>query len=234
VQVSLQAGSNIPLTISSVEERQSSRGTHSAHLVSVVALDLVDATPPVVRVEEVHEVAVVLSRSRDPRREVHLDNCRQDGVPVIVRPSGGGAVVLAPGMLAASVLARPLHDERYPEPVFRRYCGAVSSAFKEAGISGVMVRGVSDLCLADRKVAGSALRLWHEQLLFQVSVLIDANVDLLERYLALPSRMPDYRAGRSHRSFVMNLREAGFETSIPRLATALHRSLLSETLATAN
>jgi len=221
-----------PPTISFVGERQLSDAPLSPHLVSLAGLDLIDGTPPVVRVEEVREVAVVLSRSRDPGREVHLGNCRNDGVPVVVRPSGGGAVVLAPGMVVASVLTRRREAERFPEQVFRRYCGAVASALERAGVSGLALRGVSDLCLGDRKVAGSALRLWHERVLFQLSVLVGANVDLLERYLALPSRMPDYRAGRSHRDFVVNLREAGFEISIPRLAGVVQGSLQGEALAT--
>jgi lipoate-protein ligase A len=87
------------------------------------------------------------------------------------------------------------------------------------------MRGVSDLCNGDRKLAGSSLRLWAGRVLYQVSVLVDVDVSLIERYLALPSRQPDYRAGRSHRDFVVTLRELGCGVSREEAAASLHRHL---------
>jgi lipoate-protein ligase A len=196
-----------------------------AYALSVAGVDLTDREPPIVRVETVRAVAVVLPRSRDPEREVYLERCRRDRVPVVKRPTGGGAVVLAPGVVAASALGRARAGDRFPEAVFRRYCAAVGLALADVGVAGVEQRGVSDLCLGDRKIAGSSLRLFRDRVLFQVSVLVDVDVGLLQRYLPMPSRAPGYRVGRSHRDFVLNLREAGFPASRAGLADALRRRL---------
>jgi lipoate-protein ligase A len=185
----------------------------SAHLRHLAGVDLVEADPPVVRAEAASQVAVVLSRSRQPAREVFLDHCRRDGVPIIVRPSGGGAVVLAPGVVAASVLVAAEPDERFPESYFQRFCTRSRVALESIGVSGVAVRGISDLCLGDRKVAGSSLRLWRGRVLFQLAVLVDVDVGVIERYLAHPSREPAYRRGRPHREFVATLVSAGFPVS---------------------
>lgn len=197
----------------------------SAHALSLAGTDLIDAVPPVIRVEAAREVVVVLSRSRDPRRELHLDACRRDRVPVVVRPSGGGAVVLAPGVVAASVLARLPAGAHFPEPLFAAFGGAVGAALASCGVSGVATRGISDLCLGERKVAGSSLRLWRERVLYQVSVLRDVELALLERYLAMPSREPDYRHGRPHGEFVTTLSAAGFAVGEKALIAALRSAL---------
>jgi lipoate-protein ligase A len=191
-------------------------------------VDLVPAVAPVVRVEEAREVVVVLSRSRDPEREVYLGRCREDGVPVIVRPSGGGAVVLAPGVVAASLVAPADPRARFPEPYFRRYCGVVAEALTRCGAVGLEIRGISDLALGERKVAGSSLRLWKGWVLFQVSVLVDVDVRLLERYLRAPSREPRYRRGRPHREFVVTLRGAGLPVACARVVEALREALAAD------
>jgi lipoate-protein ligase A len=191
-------------------------------------VDLVPAVAPVVRVEEAREVVVVLSRSRDPEREVYLGRCREDGVPVIVRPSGGGAVVLAPGVVAASLVAPADPRARFPEPYFRRYCGVVAEALTRCGAVGLEIRGISDLALGERKVAGSSLRLWKGWVLFQVSVLVDVDVRLLERYLRAPSREPRYRRGRPHREFVVTLRAAGLPVACARVVEALREALAAD------
>jgi lipoate---protein ligase len=148
-----------------------------------------------------------------------------------VRPSGGGAVVLAPGVVTASVLLTARADERFPEPHFRCLCGAVAEALSGCGVHGVALRGVSDLCLGDRKVAGSSLRLWSGRVLFQISLLVAVDIGLLERYLRHPSREPGYRNGRPHREFVTSLREAGFGVTVDEVVVAVRGRLERETAA---
>ncbi|HVN75787.1 MAG TPA: hypothetical protein VMT19_05675 [Thermoanaerobaculaceae bacterium] len=200
----------------------------SSHALALAGADLPGASPPVVRAEEAREVVVVLSRSRDPRREVYLDRCTADRVPVVVRPSGGGAVVLSPGTVAASIVVAPRGGERFPEPHFRRFCSATADALAACGVGGIATRGVSDLCLGERKIAGSSLRLWGERVLFQVSVLVCPDLSLLERYLRHPSREPAYRAGRPHREFVTSLRAAGFSVAPADVAAAIENRLERE------
>jgi lipoate-protein ligase A len=196
-------------------------GAPSPHAFSLVGTDLVAASRAVVRVEEAREVVVVTSRSRDPGREIFLEHCRHDGVAVAVRPTGGGAVVLGPGVVAASVVRDAAALGRFPEPYFHALCGLVAGALLACSVTGVEMRGTSDLCLNDRKIAGSSLRLWRDRALFQLSLLVEMDVGLIDRYLRAPSREPAYRQGRTHREFVITLREAGFAVTCGELVAAL-------------
>ncbi|MFN3412919.1 MAG: biotin/lipoate A/B protein ligase family protein [Thermoanaerobaculum sp.] len=195
-------------------------GDPSEEIARHLAWDLLTLPAPQVRALPVREVAVVLPRSRDPHREVYLQNCERDHVPVVRRPSGGGAVVLAPGVVTVSALA-PLTGPRNTSQLFTRFCGLVSHALQRLEVPPLQLRGVSDLCLGDRKVVGSSLRLLLKTVLFQASVLVDADLSLLDRYLPFPSRAPDYREGRPHRDFVTTLAKAGFPRQPEVVAAAL-------------
>jgi len=197
----------------------------SAHALSLAGVDLERADPPVVRVEAAGEVVVVMSRSRDAAREVYLDRCAADRIAVVRRPSGGGAVVLGPGVIAGSVVAARTDRSAFPETWFRHFGGALIKGLAGLGAAGVTMQGVSDLCLGDRKVAGSSLRLAGGRVLYQVSLLVDLDVALLERYLPLPVRQPAYRLGRQHREFVTTLRAEGFDVTPERTLFAVHDAL---------
>lgn len=195
-------------------------GNPSEEIAQHVAWDLVMLPAPQVRALPATEVAVVLPRSREPQREVFLKACERDHVPVVRRPSGGGAVVLGPGVVTVSALA-PLSGPRNTSQLFVRFCDLVSRALQRLDVPTLQLRGVSDLCLGDRKVVGSSLRLLLNSVLFQASVLVDADLLLLERYLPFPSRAPDYRQGRPHREFVTTLAQAGFPIAPEAVAAAL-------------
>ncbi len=205
-------------------------GRASAHACELAGWPLFAAAAPALRVLPARETVVVLSRSRQPEREVFLERCAADAVPVLVRPSGGGAVVLAPGALTASIVAPALGAGAFPEREFRRFCGRAASALAACEVEGVEIRGVSDLCLGERKIAGTALRLFRGLVLFQISLLVAMDLALLDRYLPMPSRQPDYRRGRGHRQFVTSLRAAGYAASMEDLSAALELALAAELL----
>ncbi len=164
--------------------------------------------PAACRVWVPDAVAVVLGRSDDPAREVDMEACSRDGVPVLRRKGGGGTVVLAPGCVVVSVawpVERPLAVGEH----LRAGVHALSEGLGKAVGLPLARRGTGDLCVGDRKVAGSSAFCGRGAFLYQASVLVELDLGLVERYLRHPSREPPYRRGRSHRDFLLNLREAG-------------------------
>ncbi|NCO69160.1 MAG: hypothetical protein GW878_01375 [Acidobacteria bacterium] len=200
--------------------------TSDPHVRALVGLDLVAAGRPGLTVLEARRTVVVISRSRRPDREIFLDRCAADDVPVIVRPSGGGAVVLSPGVVVANLVTDRSAGHSMPDDCFRCFGACAVASLGALGVTGITMRGVCDLCLGQRKVAGTALRLWRGLVLYQLSLLVDPDPGLPERYLPHPSREPDYRRGRGHGEFLTSLAEVGCNIAAGEIETALRKSFL--------
>lgn len=168
-------------------------------------------------------VAVVLGRGDDPGREVDLAACAADGVPVLRRRGGGGAVVLGPGCVVVSVAWRVGRSLAVGEHL-RTGVRLLSVRLEEAVGLPLTPRGSGDLCVGDRKAAGSSAFCGRGVFLYQASVLVEMDLALVERYLRHPSREPAYRGGRPHREFLINLREAGAAVGARALAGRLRES----------
>lgn len=179
---------------------------------------------PGARVWEPDAVAVVLGRSNRPEEEVDLAACGRDGVPVLRRRGGGGAVVLTPGCLVVSLArrsARPLAAGDHLQEAVDLLAGALGAA---TGVS-LTTRGTGDLCVDDRKVLGSSAFSGGGVFFYQASLLVDLDLGLVERYLRHPTREPAYRLGRPHRDFLTTLRSAGCSRPPGELAGDLVRTL---------
>ncbi len=169
-------------------------------------------------------VMVVMGRGGDLQKEVRLDVCHGDRVPVFRRRTGGGTVVLGPGMVVFSlgrIVEKPL--------IIKEYQIAINSMLvdflDELGISPVAVRGISDLCIGDKKILGSGMFRRQKLLFFQGSLLVSPDLTLMDRYLKHPPREPGYRRGRPHDSFVTTLLREGWTLSPKEILLSLRRHL---------
>ncbi len=167
-------------------------------------LDLCEADggDGILRFWEARQHFIVLGYSNRAGAEAHLDRARQDGVPVLRRCTGGGAVLQGPGCLNYSLILpiiAPVSETN--RSIMQRHAAALGN--------GVEVRGHSDLTLGDLKFSGNAQRRKRRYLLFHGSFLLDLDLERVERLLPMPSREPDYRRHRPHRDFLTNLGSAG-------------------------
>ena len=173
------------------------------------------------RIWSVHEPVVVAGRSNRLEDWVNLDACRRDGVPVLRRFSGGGAVVLGPGCVnyavAISLVSRPeLND------VVASLCFVLQNIVSAFGLDGLAIVAPSDLVLNGGKVSGNAQRRGRRAMLQHGTILYEFDATLATRYLAVPPREPLYRQRRSHEAFMSNIPLPGAAVR-ERLAYALTR-----------
>jgi lipoate-protein ligase A len=165
-------------------------------------------------------VAVVIGRGGRQALEVDRAAVAADGVPLYRRPGGGCAVVLDPGNVILSV-GLPVPGIGGITSSFAAVSAWLADALDRCGVPGVRQRGVSDLVLGERKIGGSCIWRTRNLLYYSTTVLVDPDLDLVERYLPHPPREPDYRAGRAHRAFMGSVRAAGFVGDPGTLAGAL-------------
>ena len=158
------------------------------------------------RLWEPQQPMVVVGRSSRIDGEVRMDVCRELGVPVLRRSSGGAAIVAGPGCLMyALVLSYRLRPQLRVLAQAHHFVLDTLVGALESFVPGVECQGTSDLAIAGRKFSGNSARCRREHLLYHGTLLYDFPLALVERCLAMPPRMPDYRGARPHGSFITNL-----------------------------
>ena len=174
-----------------------------------VLLDLCDANPgrETLRVWSPETYFVVAGYTNRILEEVHVDACVTRGIPLYRRTSGGGTVVQGPGCLNYSVILRIERDAALENItstgsyVLERIARAVS---RLAGLP-VAHQGHTDLVSGGRKFSGNAQRRKSNAVLFHGTLLLDFDMDIIEELLPMPGHQPEYREGRSHQEFLVNL-----------------------------
>ena len=177
---------------------------------------VLDLSQPWLRVFEPRDIRVVIGRHQDAERECQIAACRVDGVPIHRRVAGGGTVVLAPGMVV--VAARLRHTQVGTSCYFGMMNDALIPAVAAVADQAPQCRGYGDLTVAADadvrlKVLGASLRQTSKLVVYLGVFLVADAVPLMERYLAMPSREPDYRSGRGHRAFCTSLDGHGVTTA---------------------
>lgn len=184
--------------------------------------------PEVLRLWEPPAPSVVLGYANRVATEVRPEVCASLQIPILRRVSGGGTVVLAPGVLGYAVVLRLDRD-----PALGTIAGAnayvldrVARAISALVGGPVQREGSTDLVFRGRKVAGNAQRRQRKALLFHGSLLVSLDLGLVDHLLPMPSRQPDYRADRPHAEFLANL-----EVTMGELKRALREAWEAEEVA---
>ncbi|MFC2150408.1 biotin/lipoate A/B protein ligase family protein [Calditrichota bacterium] len=182
-----------------------------------------------IRIYSVDNRFVVLGRGSKPEVELNLENCLNEEVQIYQRRGGGCSVLLDPGNVIVSVAT--------PAPGFGenpRYFDAISRWLIEGltslGFEGVVRRGISDLCIGDRKIGGSCIYRTKGLLYYTTTLLVHPDVQAMERFLKHPPREPKYRANREHSDFVIALDQVQTELITSDLIESLQNTLNSEDL----
>ena len=163
---------------------------------------------------------MVLGAAGDAAADVRRAAARAAGVPIRRRRGGGGTVLLTPGQVVVALVTEVDHPYRN-----RAYARTINdwirAALQRCGVTGVEQRGISDLAIGERKIAGSSVFRRRRVLFYQASLLVANDPAEFERYLAFPARVPDYRRGRSHDEFCTTLQAAGYPLAVAQVRAAL-------------
>lgn len=169
---------------------------------------------------------VVLGNANDFSRECKTTECNNDGVTILKRYGGGGAVVLHPGCLIVSVgmwVNQYFGNQNFFSIINDAVIKTLQMTYPSLNELGQ--NGISDITWQDRKVAGTSLFRSRNYLLYQASLLIETDIQLIERYLAHPSKEPEYRNGKSHRDFLSSFSEILGKGCMSKIKTSLETQL---------
>jgi len=168
--------------------------------------------------------AVVMGRGADPAIEVRASAILDDNVSLLRRRGGGCSVVIDPGnVIVALTMKRPGFGSI--AELNREISQWLIAGLDAAGVPDIHLHGHSDLVADGRKIAGACLYRAKDLAYYATTLLVDPDIDMMERYLPHPPREPTYRQGRSHGDFVGSLKTqrgiTDINAFIQRLQTAL-------------
>ena len=166
------------------------------------------------------ELMVVIGKSSNPELELIAGNIDADQIPVIRRGTGGCSVVLSPEMAVVSFVIRN-DKQRKNNEYFAIFTDVIMNSLKKLGIDGICRAGISDITLNGQKVAGSSIYRNKDMVFYHAIINIAGETDHMERYLRIPPRYPDYRAGRPHKDFVTSFKAQGHTLDLDKFEQTL-------------
>ncbi|HLD69759.1 MAG TPA: lipoate--protein ligase family protein [Candidatus Omnitrophota bacterium] len=151
---------------------------------------------------------IVLGKTGVLQEDVHIPRAIQEKIPVLRRSSGGGTVVQGKGCLNFSLVlskqSRPALGDLGKS--YSYILGKVIEALSRLNVDAVF-KPVSDLALraCEKKFSGNAQRRARNFILHHGTILYGFDLSVIERFLKMPEKIPEYRRGRGHLDFVDNI-----------------------------
>jgi lipoate-protein ligase A len=150
----------------------------------------------------VNEPSVIIGRNQNSSEEIDAGFVKKEGIHVVRRLSGGGAVYHDLGNLNFSFVTsgkEGLHD-------FARFTGPVVTVLRRLGVEAEL-KGKSDIFAAGKKVSGNAQYAAVGRMFSHGTILFDTNLEKMLRALNPGGATIESRAVQSIRNFVTNIRE---------------------------
>lgn len=144
---------------------------------------------------------VIYGRHQQREAEVNEAYCREHGIQVVQRKSGGGCVYADRGNLMISLISPDTH----PEVVFERFMRMLAGSLQVLGLQAVSTAH-NDILVDGRKVSGNACYALPNATIVHGTLLYDVNLDALACAITPSEAKLRKHAVRSVRQRVTNIR----------------------------
>jgi lipoate-protein ligase A len=145
-----------------------------------------DKTPDTILLVCPREPYVCVGFHQEVDREVDVDFCQRNHLPVLRREVGGGAVYLDENQLFTQWV---MHPDRLPlnlEKRFRLYAQPLVSTYRSLGIDANF-RPVNDIHVSGKKIGGTGAAAIGNAEVMVGSLMFDFNTELMAKVLKVPS-----------------------------------------------
>jgi lipoate---protein ligase len=131
---------------------------------------------------------VLIGLHQSMQREVQVDRCRAEGVGLVRRVSGGGAIYLDPGQVGWElVFRRGTLPETDLGGIARIICDAVAGGLSDAFGIDARFRPRNDIEVDGRKLSGTGGFWQGDTMVYQGTVLIDMDAARVRDLLNVPA-----------------------------------------------
>ncbi len=146
-----------------------------------------DKSPNTIRFMQFNPPAVLVGFHQAVDEEVRTGYCRENGIEVNRRITGGGAIFFDSSQLGWEIICgKDFFNVRFVnDKLFRSLCEPVATALEEFGIDAVF-RPRNDIEINGRKISGTGGTESYGAFLFQGTLLVDFDVDTMLKVLRIP------------------------------------------------
>ena len=148
------------------------------------------------------EPTVIFGRNQVLENEVNLEYCREHGVDIVRRKSGGGCVYSDLGNIMVSYISR----RGDVSEVFDRYMTALTEALRALGVPAEK-SGRNDILVEGRKISGNAFHQLPDRSIVHGTLLYSTDLEALTEAIRPPVEKLQRHGVESVRQRVMNLSE---------------------------
>ena len=175
-----------------------------------VLMSTVDDSIPILRLYGWKPAAVSIGYFQNLEEEVNLRTCKNLGIDIVRRMTGGGAV-LHEHELTYSFIAK-----KYPTNIMESYeliCEPVVMCLKDLGFDA-QFSPLNDIIVDDKKVSGNAQTRKQNTLLQHGTILLDVDVDRMFSVLNVPSEKMKDKIKKDAKERVIGLKKPFDEVAI--------------------
>ena len=148
------------------------------------------------------EPTVIYGRNQVLENEVNLEYCREHGVDIVRRKSGGGCVYSDMGNIMISYVS----GRGNVAEVFDRYMTALAEALRALGVPAEK-SGRNDILVEGRKISGNAFHQLPDRRIVHGTLLYSTDLEALTEAIRPPVEKLQRHGVASVRQRVVNLSE---------------------------
>ncbi len=171
---------------------------------------------------------ICIGYHQELEKEVDVEYCQENGLPITRRQVGGGAVYLDENQLFWHIIVPHSQAPYRIEDVYTRYLAGPVNALRRMGIPAVH-RPVNDIQVEGRKIGGTGAATIGDAIVVVGSLIFDFDYETMVRVLKVPSEKFRDKVYHSMHEYLTTIkRELGSRT--PTWEQAKH--ILIEEIAT--
>jgi lipoate-protein ligase A len=143
---------------------------------------------------------------QDLEKEIDLDYCKSQGLPIIRRSQGGGATYLDGGQIFYQIVAK--NTEAYPRAVdamFQRLLAVTVETYRRLGVPAEF-KPLNDVVVNGKKISGNGASMNGSTSIMVGNIILDMNYEMMARVLRVPDEKFRDKMAKSMKDWVSSLK----------------------------